>query len=141
LPFTPNEWIEARNCGYHVHFNTKKGGYAPYSPNSYTEYSHSHVPDSATTPPPNRPTAEKSNINEPSTVEETRPKEIPKKHVPVKEESKYYITNAGRFLLDMTVDDLLKARELLRRFEQGNSLGNNELEYLLKNDLLNEKIV
>lgn len=60
------------------------------------------------------------------------------KYVPVKQQSEYYITNAGKFLLDMTIDELQKARELSRRFDLKNSLGKKELEYLLNNDFLDE---
>ncbi len=55
------------------------------------------------------------------------------------EENIYYATNAGEFLLSLTIDDLFKARDLLRRFEKGSSLSSEELEFLLKNDLLDEK--
>jgi len=42
--------------------------------------------------------------------------------LPNDEESIHYVTSAGEFLLDLTIDDLFKARDLLRRFEKGNSL-------------------
>ncbi len=36
----------------------------------------------------------------------------------------HYVTSAGKFVLDATIDDLSKARDLLRRFEKGGNLRN-----------------
>jgi hypothetical protein len=52
---------------------------------------------------------------------------------------KYFITSAGTFILNVTLSDVLKAYHLLKCFEEGITLLQDELDYLMESDLIDMK--
>jgi ribosomal protein L37AE/L43A len=145
LTLNYKDWLKLKTCGYHVHFDIKANAYVPYIPDEYSESKPSIPPQPMLlTSSTSKMTAENISSEakriKKSTVTETRDQKrmAPEELHAHDEVNKHYVTNAGEFLLDATIDDVSKARNLLRRFNKGNSLNNKELDFLLKHDLLDE---
>lgn len=139
LALTYQDWQKLKSCGYHVHYDAKTNSYVPYVPDSYSEKKPSFAPDFSRKINDVNTQPTKKSVTKLYKDEASERKIDSDKSHSDKEENKLYVTSAGKFLLDITIDDLVKARDILKRFEEEKTLNSEELAFLLKNDLLDEK--